>query len=891
MWCRMVNSYRPSFSCRGHFSAHGVFLSASEGERVCRERVLAMWRVNARVYFFPKLGYLVLWQQPLPLDSRSVRGLLVLRNGEGYSTIPGHVVGHGEFGLAHGGRLQCMMLDEVHLVDPTSWLDTHRFTVKRALAPPLATVKLDPPAALEDTRDILADIPPMEDAARRFTQPGGQTNAPTSAVERIGAMATWISKLLASKGNAAVKPARPTQAPALSMRRIRFAEWLRQSRLGRLIGRQQARYISRLMRMLDDGDVDAALRHSIPLGGDEGNWRGYSWGMPMPRSGNNILPSAASGFHTLLIDGESLHDMLQQRYRNLATRLERRRQIDRAAFVLAELLSTPAEAVSLLERHGKLRKAAEIAELKELPAGLVIRQWFIAGDTEHALLVAHRSGQFADAIARVESSHPERAGELRKAWAEQLALAGHYAAAVEVLWPLQAERQTALQWIDICLEAGGAPAARMLVKRLELEAGELSASGEQVLQWVAYERDEAASAGRVALLQAMSEGRTGDQVYAALTPWLGSILRSMLFDLGQGVVPVIARNKLEQVARRGGQRALLADWPLQSKLPPRRPVSELVVTAADTGTRAVFDFVLLQSGRSLHAMGESGVELRKHNRVVHRFEAPAVRFVVSDNGTRAIALAKRDQCWRATLLHLDKPRAFDFGDIELTLYCDTFDGSEWFVTRDRQLMALSTLGGTFNVSWHTDDIGRSGIQGIVRDSKSLQLLVADEDLQCWRYEVPGMLLRSRDSVEPPELCNRLMLLDGGDLLAGVVADELTGPKALADAIGTDAPAGNSWLLRRESGSRHWHSLKLPSADLFTAVASRHYLAIASVADNALLISVLDKKSRHQKFTLTLQGASDVKLRWYEQNLHLADAVGRCMTIDPQDERLLLNLRV
>ena len=38
------------------------------------------------------------------------------------------------------------------------------------------------------------------------------------------------------------------------------------SKLANLIGRQHARYLARMLAMFDDGDLDAALRHAIPLG-------------------------------------------------------------------------------------------------------------------------------------------------------------------------------------------------------------------------------------------------------------------------------------------------------------------------------------------------------------------------------------------------------------------------------------------------------------------------------------------------------------------------------------------------------------------------------------------------------------------------------------------------
>ena len=53
---------------------------------------------------------------------------------------------------------------------------------------------------------------------------------------------------------------------------------------------------------------------------------------------------------------------LYQLYHASYKRLEAQNRIEEAAFVLAELLHANEQAVALLERHGKLKLAAELAE-------------------------------------------------------------------------------------------------------------------------------------------------------------------------------------------------------------------------------------------------------------------------------------------------------------------------------------------------------------------------------------------------------------------------------------------------------------------------------------------------------------------------------------------------
>src|SRR5947208_1315692 len=83
--------------------------------------------------------------------------------------------------------------------------------------------------------------------------------------------------------------------------------------------------------------------------------------------------------------------------------------------------------IAFLEKHGQHRLAAELAESRDLPAGMVVRQWFLARDVRRAIRLAEERGAFADAIARLERTHRSEAQALRMLWAERLASKGDYA--------------------------------------------------------------------------------------------------------------------------------------------------------------------------------------------------------------------------------------------------------------------------------------------------------------------------------------------------------------------------------------------------------------------------------------------------------------------------------
>ena len=126
--------------------------------------------------------------------------------------------------------------------------------------------------------------------------------------------------------------------------------------------------------------------------------------------------------------------------------------------------------MAFLERHGRYRLAAEMAEARDLPPGLVVRQWFLAGDRERALRIARRTGAFADAVTRLERSRqPEQARELRRLWAHGLAEAGDYAAAVDAA--LAARRRAPPRpRLDgpAPSSRGELPAGRMLARKVAL---------------------------------------------------------------------------------------------------------------------------------------------------------------------------------------------------------------------------------------------------------------------------------------------------------------------------------------------------------------------------------------------------------------------------------------
>ncbi|MES1211770.1 MAG: hypothetical protein ABUL63_05495, partial [Acidobacteriota bacterium] len=278
------------------------------------------------------------------------------------------------------------------------------------------------------------------------------------------------------------------------------------SLLSQVMGRRHAAYIQQMVDLFERGELREALRYAIPLGGPAGEaLRGLPLRLPAPRRSLEIRPEV-SRTHSALSTSNDLYNELQRLYRMAFERLEAQGHIEEAAFLLADVLLASEEAVAFLERHGRLRLAAEMAEARKLPPGLVIRQWFLSGDRQRALWTARRTGAFADAVTRLERSRRhEEAQALRLLWGNDLAEAGSYVAAVEAVWPVHEARRLALKWMDRAIEQGGAPAGRMIARKLALVPEDFETSRDQAVMLLESWRAEGASA-RLAFAETLRQG-------------------------------------------------------------------------------------------------------------------------------------------------------------------------------------------------------------------------------------------------------------------------------------------------------------------------------------------------------------------------------------------------
>ena len=120
----------------------------------------------------------------------------------------------------------------------------------------------------------------------------------------------------------------------------------------------------------------------------------------------------------------------------------------------------------------------------------------------------------------------------------------------------------------------------------------------------------------------------------------------------------------------------------------------------------VHDALLLPNGRMLVALGEIGARLlTRDGRTVTHFDQPAEKLVISDNGDRAIALARRGEVWRLSRLDLIEWRCEDWCDAQIDAFAPNYDGSLWFLGAKGDFYAIDANSKSFEALWRVPDAG------------------------------------------------------------------------------------------------------------------------------------------------------------------------------------------
>jgi MoxR-vWA-beta-propeller ternary system protein len=909
---------------KGRVEAAGfLFNTDLIGVAETRQRILNLWESGLQV-FTDGPNYFVRLSETVSVDCahsvatplvqlESVLSALPLSPDEiEMLQAPSHSVV-----FAKGGVAYATQLGSTNAAAPEKWLDVAAFRVVAvtslgaALAEPKvvgqpepfdARAKLDGvPAEASGLRDVIAAI---RSAASRDGQQSGDGHAVDAVLGWLGGLIGWISSTVGKVGrlqNSASSrfgTVRQTSGDHASPNKTNgwFSRvglrLLHTSRLTRVLGRRQAAYLGKMMDMFERGDLKEALKHAIPLGDLPSLDQRPALGVPSPRNNLSILPWQTRSSRSIGLDS-GLMAYLRQLYRASYERLIAQNRIEEAAFVLAELLRANEEAVALLERHGKLKLAAELAEARELPPGLIVRQWFIAGDTDRAVAIARRKHAFADAVVRLERKDKELAERLRIVWAESLAQGGNYTSAVDVIWPIEPQRLRAREWMDRAIEVGGPVAARMLARKLAVLPEDFDDIRRRSLTFLddeSFEQHET----RASFAEALCGGQNTREAQTLARVTARAILR----DAAQhhGALNAKQFTRLVNFTGDGPLRTDVPPFPAQREQPVS-PLLSLVYPAADNGSIPVHDALLLPNGRMLVALGEIGVRLlTRDGRTVIHFDQPAEKLVISDNGDRAIALARRGEVWRLARLDLIEWRCEDWCEAQIDAFAPNYDGSLWFLGAKGDFYAIDAHAKSFEALWRVPEAGRRVLR-VARSESSCSFLTESTewaDVEQWIYRRPLLILRSRTSL--PKHPDNVISVRQCDAFSpdGIYVDQ-----SLYCVMDTTEPESVNMTALPSLSLRVFEdgkgTLELSIGDdtcepLIPEVLGRWVVSPVR-AGEVIRVHVIDLKSKEFTAQLFFEGANQVSTRLTENTLTVADDLGRVLVVDLRRNCSIRNFRI
>ncbi len=537
-----------------------------------------------------------------------------------------------------------------------------------------------------------------------------------------------------------------------------WRDWLARAamftQVSRLLGRRHAAYLQRMMALFEEGRLDEALRHAIPLGGERGSL-GQSFAALRARQDLSLNQRLGPGPSIQLGDG--IDNYLRNLYRKSFEKLDREGRVDEAAFVLAELLESRQEALDYLEKHERYKQAAELALAWDRPSAVIVRLYCLAGDWRVAVAVARRDSTFADAVLMLEKRWPDPARRLRLEWAQALAAQGDWLGAVEVAWQVPEARDEAALWLLHAQADGGVLAARALVQRAQLLPDTLPQYAAH-LQTLRDARDRHAE--RAALAQALLAAQKKGPALASLARLVtGAILADQACGAG-----TLDRKALQNLVHLTGDRLLQADLPNGPMPVPTRPALRtqtpaLQLDAPAAGVRPICDAVTLHGDRYLLALGEAGaIVVDGRGALVSRFAVPAERLVIADSRQVALALACRGDLWRVSRIELPTRRVTDLGMMPVGQCATQFDGIAWTVAHGGRVRVFDASRTPCAVLWQVEDLP-GHVRALSRTQHTEQWLIETEaaEWQLWRYTLPGRRLISRDGVPAPREGETLLL--------------------------------------------------------------------------------------------------------------------------------------
>lgn len=828
-------------------------------------------------------------------------------------------LGEGDVYLVRDGALQALRYAQARALDPSVFLDIDGYVHEDTYDAHETVREPAMPSRLSgrSVRAVFAgSVPPASREREAFIARAGLDGAESTDAarprERIftpsaiaGLRDRWVGRFASgalrlwpessSGGAPAASAVAGPHAPGVPVRaevhtlQQRWRQWLMQvvlaTSVSQRMGHQQATYLRRMLSLFERGDLDEALRHAVPV---EAMARTLGQALRLPQRRDRPDLSAglepSPSFSPAL--GEQVTDHLRQTYRRAFERLDRQGRTDEAGFVLAELLNVRTEALDYLVFHRRPAQAAELALSWDLSAEIVVRLLMLAGDTARAVQVARRDDAFFPAIVVLQDEHPEHAATLRREWGLALVQRGEWLAAVDAVWPLEAARDQAMQWLIAAEAAGSGLSWRALVRRAALLPETLTRHVARIERLT----DPAASPeARTAVAQELLALPPYSDATPAVKALVTAVLPALAADRAIGANGFTA-TQFDRLRALSGDAGLRIDL-LAGHPPPSargalwRREDPLVLAVPDAGAHKVRDVAALGGRRYLVALGEAGTWLvDEHGRTLHRYSAPAFQLAIADSREVALAIAPREAVSRVTRLDLVEHRSTDLGVMPLQHSAGRFDGIAWTVVSGNRILVVDTTSAARDVLWHVGDMAGPIVSAAFFPEDELYLVGAPDGFARWHYTVPQRRLHAREAVSL-DFDGQLPLLRPFD--AGPA------PKVRIEGRNGDGNRPGHWALHCPTRSDPERSVKLgevrsqASPSYGVQALSRGYLVrLREEGADTLRLFVVQCASQSAAAgapacVATLEWPADQSVRVREQHGSLLwyDAAGRVVAID------------
>lgn len=656
-------------------------------------------------------------------------------------------------------------------------------------------------------------------------------------------------------------PARRTPARPSAWRQL-LTRLALLTRVSNLFGWAHARYFRDLLKSFEDGDLDAALRHALPIDSDRADL-GQAFGTPGRRQDLRLSATRTGGALQMGL-GSDLTDYLRQLYRRAFEQLDRQGRIDEALFVLAELLNARQEALDYLERHGRTAEAAELALGWDMPPATIVRLLLLAGDWQRAVQVARRDQVFEPVLAALGGSRPELIAPLRLAWGEALADRGDWLAAIDAVWPVAEARHLAVAWLAAAERADIAMTARALVQRAVLLPETLGDYEPQLIDLVVDDDAADARAEMSDAVHAVAVRNDAVRRIAAL------LLAPLAADRAANRNALDRRRfeALAELARDPLLRADLPEYPLPAP-PVLTPLAQrrdaLEVTAPAAGTVAIADVVALTDGRFLVALGEAGaMVVDAAGRSRQRYDVPAYRLVISSNRRVALALAPREALTRISRIDLVAHRIVDLGMLPIDDAASEFDGLLWRVVSRNRLLVVDTGRASLEVVWSIPEPPGPVLRSYFGAGLDRHLLRVGPSFEVWHYSGSTRRLTERAPLQLIEDHHVLMVANG----------------TVQIRIDHDPAGGLVSLTRRQSNRSSVYQRAVTAA--VTSVDFRSWgpgTALIVVQPEQCLIDLVIDGNNIRRLALTWPADAVPRLRDQSDHLLACDDRGRILAVN------------